>query len=96
MVDVWLRKIKDSTIQLSCAFPQVRKILTAIHSRFPDADIEAALRPLLYSLKELAMKTPAIRSSTLDALQGDCPGRRSFQTCRLQRGKQERLPDKYR
>ena len=67
--DVWLRKIKDP-IELSCAFPQVRKILTAVHSRFPDADLEAALRQLLHSLKGLAMKTPAIPSAILDSLRG--------------------------
>ena len=73
-VDAWLRKIKDPTIELSCAFPQVRKILTAVHSRFPDAEIDAALRQLLYSLKGLAMKTPAIPSGILGAFRGIVSG----------------------
>ena len=73
MVDVWLHRLEGSTIHLSSMFPQIRKLLTAIHSRFPEADIEAALSPLLHSLKELALKTPAIRSSTLDALRGMVP-----------------------
>ena len=73
MVEVWLHRLKGSTMHLSYMFPQVRKLLTEIHSRFPEADIEAALRPLLHSLKELALKTPAIRSSDHRGAQEGCP-----------------------
>ncbi len=66
---VWLRKMKEP-VDLSGTLPQVRKTLTALRSRFPDAPIEAALRQLLQSLKRLAMKAPAIPAAIIDSLRG--------------------------
>ena len=68
----WLRKMKGP-IELSRVFSQTGKILTTLHSRVPDADLEAALRQLLHSLKGLSIRTPAMPSAILDTLRQIVP-----------------------
>ncbi|MGD0883667.1 MAG: PEP-utilizing enzyme [Thermodesulfovibrionales bacterium] len=68
LVDIWLQKIQGSSVNLARHVRQVGRALSGMYEKFPDMDIRALLDPLIVSLKERAMKTPAIKGALLDAL----------------------------
>jgi pyruvate,orthophosphate dikinase len=68
LVDTWLRRIQGSSVNLARHVSQVRRALLGMYEKFPEMDIRALLDPLIVSLKERVMKTPAIKDALLDAM----------------------------
>lgn len=68
LATVWLKEIKDSSMDLSYRFRETKKVVMAIHERFPGTDIRPALKTLVLSLKARLLKTAAIKDDILDAI----------------------------
>ncbi len=72
-VDAWLRELKGSSIPLSLGAGRAGKVLSAIHEKFPDADVAPSLALLLASLKKRATNTPTLPEALLSALKDVLP-----------------------
>ncbi|HTR45468.1 MAG TPA: hypothetical protein VMH06_07135, partial [Thermodesulfovibrionales bacterium] len=68
LLEIWLEGVKTSSVSLSSRIPHVLKVLALIGERFPDADLGPLQGLLIASLKNRAMKTPALPERVLKAL----------------------------
>jgi pyruvate,orthophosphate dikinase len=73
LVNIWLRELKDSSVDLSYRFTEVEKVIAAIRDRFPGAGVDTVLRTLILSLRSRLLKAPAIKEDILDPIRGFIP-----------------------
>ena len=69
-IDVWLRELSGSSIDLSSQLRQAAPLLRSLHERFPDADIGPILARMLGSLREKIRLVPSLSRSFLDSFTG--------------------------
>ncbi|HSQ77548.1 MAG TPA: PEP/pyruvate-binding domain-containing protein, partial [Nitrospirota bacterium] len=69
MVDLWVNELKGSSVDLSAQHRAAARIFSAIHEKFPGADIAPVLGGLLTSLRKKVASLPALSSSTLRAFE---------------------------
>ncbi|MEJ2697800.1 MAG: PEP-utilizing enzyme [Candidatus Sulfobium sp.] len=73
MVETWLGELRVSAADLALRPNHSRRILKAIHERFPGVDIGFAIGMLASSLKKRAAGTPAMEDEVLDSLKEVLP-----------------------
>jgi pyruvate,orthophosphate dikinase len=68
IVEVWLREVGGSRMNLTPHFHRMVAILSSITGKFPDADIQPVLKYLLASVQVNIEKTPVLSQTTLSLL----------------------------
>jgi len=63
--DAWLREIKDSSVNLSVSLRRAVNVLSSVHAKFSDAEIEPVIRNFLNSVKEKAADMPTLGPAIL-------------------------------
>jgi pyruvate,orthophosphate dikinase len=63
--DAWLREVRDSSVNLSVNMRRAVNVLSSVHEKFSDAEIEPVIRNLLNSVKEKAANMPTLGPAIL-------------------------------
>jgi pyruvate,orthophosphate dikinase len=69
-VDMWLKIVADSSIDLSLEPKRSGQIFTSIREKLPDIDVKAVLNRFLEPVRNRITKAPAFSDSVIDALRG--------------------------
>ncbi|MDA8168963.1 MAG: PEP-utilizing enzyme [Nitrospiraceae bacterium] len=72
-VDIWLAKLRHSTVNLSLSPKHALGIMERIHRRDPGAKINPAMSRLVHSLAARVEKAPALDEQTVGSIRGLVP-----------------------